>query len=107
MSGCSFDFNKYQALKKKFNLDNSADRLAIDYFIGIDFDLLEQKILESKTCLMQKNSSAYIIKNYVRIINDEMKDFPKKRKKKTFENERNYSDIDFNSIDDFIDGVDL
>ena len=86
----------FEEFRQEFNLDDSAKRLDLDFFYGIDWQLLRIKMRESTTCLMLKKSSAYIIKNYVRIINDEMKDFPESKKGKTgksvhFKAERKYT----------------
>ena len=97
----------YQEFKTTFNLDNTADRLDVLYFTGIDFDLLAQKMKESKTCLMKKRSSAYVIKNYTRIINDEMKDYPSSEKGRLhhFERERTYTKADLDALVDDINDI--
>lgn len=94
----------YEEFKAEFGLDNTADRLDEAYFLGIDFDLLAQKMKESKTCLMEKRSSAYVIKNYTRIINDEMKDYPS-RNRLHFKNERAYTKTELDALIDDINDI--
>lgn len=97
----------YEEFKAEFGLDNTADRLDEAYFLGIDFDLLAQKMKESKTCLMKKRSSAYVIKNYTRIINDEMKDYPSSKKGSLlhFENEHVYTKAQLDALIDDINDI--
>ena len=95
----------YAEFKKEFNLDNSADRLDYRWFVGIDFDLLAKKMRESETCLMQKNSSLYIIKNYGRIIKDEMKDFSRINLKPFIQ--RAYEKSFFDSLIDEVESLEF
>ena len=79
----------------------------MDFFEGVDWELLRIKMRESTTCLMLKKSSAYILKNYTRIINDEMKDFPGKQKINNlhFANERKYTASELNALVDDINTI--
>ena len=78
----------------------------MEFFEGVDWELLRTKMWESTTCLMLKKSSAYILKNYTRIINDEMKDFPERKKGNSFfANERKYTASELNALVDDINTI--